>query len=182
VSLLRETGPVWLRGLLAVVAVLGLWGCDGDPSARPPGSPDLRSLALRVTGQDFQWIVRYPGADGRLDTADDLLDLHDIHVPAGTRVHVELVSRDYLYGFQIPDLGVNQIAVPDLRFSVDFTAAGQGEFPLRCDQFCGISKTRPDSRVVVHDAADFRRWMGGVAAKPKTSLIDDLIGEGATSQ
>ncbi|MCA9270279.1 MAG: cytochrome c oxidase subunit II, partial [Planctomycetales bacterium] len=36
---------------------------------------------VEVTGRQFEWRLRYPGADGVLGTRDDLFDVNDLHVP-----------------------------------------------------------------------------------------------------
>src|SRR3989304_3901724 len=39
---------------------------------------------IRVTGKQFNWVVTYPGPDGRFDTADAKTFLAEMHVPAGS--------------------------------------------------------------------------------------------------
>ncbi len=41
-------------------------------------APKVRPLA-EITGRQFQWVMRYPGPDGRLNTADDLVVVDDLH-------------------------------------------------------------------------------------------------------
>ncbi len=121
------------------------------------GLPD-GDLVIRVRGEDYQWHVRYPGPDGVLDTADDVLGLRDLHVPARKTVRIDLESADYIYGFRIPELGVNQMAVPELDFAAQLFAEEAGSHPLMGDQMCGFAHESLLGQVVVHAPADFVAW------------------------
>ena len=41
-------------------------------------APKVQPLA-EVTGRQFQWVMRYPGPDGKLHTPDDLIMVNDLH-------------------------------------------------------------------------------------------------------
>ncbi len=41
-------------------------------------APKVRPLA-EITGRQFQWVMRYPGPDGLLNTRDDLVVVNDLH-------------------------------------------------------------------------------------------------------
>jgi cytochrome c oxidase subunit 2 len=141
---------------LALAAALAP-GCD---AGAPP-----EALRVRVTGDEYQWRIRYPGSDGLLDTDDDVLDVQNLHVPVSTPIEVQLESTDYIYGFRIPDFGVNQMAVPELHFGASFVAAETGSYPLKGDQMCGFSHESLLGTVVVQTPSDFDRWQGRRAAE-----------------
>jgi cytochrome c oxidase subunit 2 len=142
---------------LVLVAALGLpAGCDDEaPIPLPTGG-----LTVRVTGDDFQWHVRYPGADGVLQTADDVVTLRHLHVPANVETTVELTSRDYLYTFAVPEFRIKEVAVPDLTITWTLPAAAPGTFELRGDQLCGYSHENLMGNVVVQPPEEFVRWLG----------------------
>lgn len=106
-------------------------------------------LEIEVTGTKFHWQIQYPGADGKLGTADDLYGDRVLHVPLEADARIHLRSRDYVYSFALPHLGLKEIAVPEMEFFLDFVAEQAGTFELRGDQLCGF--THPDllGRLVV---------------------------------
>lgn len=134
-------GPLWL-------AALGL-AC-GPGSAEPPAA-----LTLRVTGSEYEWHVEYPGPDGVLGTPDDTRGLQDLHVPVDTSISLELQSEDYVYRLRIPDLGVNEMAIPGLDFRAEFRPSRTGSFTLKGDQMCGFAHDTLIGRLVVYERADY---------------------------
>ncbi len=141
------------RRWLSAMALLAL-ACEGDAALR--WSDPLR---IEIRGGDYQWTVRYPGADGRLLTADDISAKQDLHVPLGTVIQIELESDDFIYSFRLPDFGVNQMAVPELTFKAEFYPTAAGSYPLLGDQMCGYSHPDLLGRVVVHEPDAFREWL-----------------------
>jgi cytochrome c oxidase subunit 2 len=142
----RATALPWVAGLS-----LALPSCSGPP-------PDPGPLQLRIVGEEFEWWIRYAGPDESLDTADDLVVQQNFHVPEDARVEIELQSRDYLYGFRIPALGVNEVAVPDLPMFARIEAPVRGSHALRGDQMCGYAHESLIGEVVVEPRSAFDRW------------------------
>ncbi len=145
-----------LAGLLACVAIAGC-----EPSA-DPGSSVMR---VRMTGEQFRWHIRYPGADGRLDTRDDVVTLRDLHLPSDTATVISLESRDYLYTLELPQLGLKQIAVPDLRFELRIDPAPEGSSDLLGSQMCGYDHPDLLGKFVVQSRPDFTAWLRKVRAE-----------------
>ena len=147
-----------IRRATLVLAILVAAGC-GLNAAEPAASTRPDPLVVRVRGEQYQWHVQHPGRDGRLDTADDIRGRRDLHLPDATNVRIELESGDYLYGFRVPELAVNQVAVPDLAFSAELRADAAGRYPLQGDQMCGFQHESLLGQVVVHDAAGYDGWL-----------------------
>ena len=99
-------------------------------------------LEIEVVGSEYQWEVHYPGPDGKLGTDDDEIGRRDVHVPSGTRARIHLRSRDYVYGFALPELGLKEVAIPELEFSLDVPPTQAQVTELRGNQMCGY--THPD--------------------------------------
>jgi cytochrome c oxidase subunit 2 len=145
---------------VAVAIALPLGPAEAARPAEAPveqaqSPPELR---IEITGYEFQWHVRYPGPDGELGTADDLLDRRHVRVPLGRDVELVLHSRDYLYTLALPHASLKEIAVPDLTFSIRLTPDSVGSFELRGDQFCGYSHPDLMGDFVVMTESDFERW------------------------
>ncbi len=73
--------------------------------------PNVMPLA-EVTARQFQWMIRYPGPDGRLGTADDLYKVNDLRFVKGQPVLIRLKSWDVIHSFYVPQLRIKQDAVP----------------------------------------------------------------------
>jgi cytochrome c oxidase subunit II len=133
-----------------------------------PGRPILPSpLMVEVKGENGRWHVLYPGADGKLETPDDVRGGQDIHLPARTRVRLELRSGDAIYFFGVPALGLNEAAAPDLRFALEFDTGQPGVFDVRQDQICGSSHPDLEGRLVVERVSEFTDWLEQLAkARP----------------
>ena len=147
-------------GVLAILLVTS--ACDTDvPAGVPPlwrHGPD-GWLTVLVTGNQFNWHITYPGADGILRTADDIQAIRHLHLPLDTRVRLSLTSEDYLYSLALPDWNLKEIAVPDLSFSLEFETDQIGRFELRGDQLCGFSHPNLMATVTVETSSDFNIWL-----------------------
>lgn len=114
---------------------------------------------VRVTARQFSWQFRYPGPDGRFDTADDLVLDNELHVPAGEPVVFALESRDVIHSFFIPNARVKQDAVPGRTVRGWFDAGKPGRYEIACAELCGISHYTMRAFLVVHDGPAYRRWL-----------------------
>jgi len=161
--------PAAAAWAVALLALLG--GCGekpvvepSDPAVErpPPAGPDIpipNPLIVVVTGDDYNWHLRYPGEDGQIDTADDIPALRHLHLPTGIAARLKLQSMDFLYTLALPHLGLKEIAVPDLEFWLEFETTTEGVFELRGDQFCGYAHPDLLGTLVVEPPADFQAWL-----------------------
>ena len=103
--------------------------------------PDEDYLEIGATGLQFQWVIRYPGADKKLGTKDfrlinnqnilgqdwlDVKNLDDFHagdivLPKGKKIRVRITARDVLHNFYLPHFRVKMDAVPGLPTFFVFT-------------------------------------------------------------
>lgn len=117
-------------------------------------SPDDKVLAIEVTGYEYNWYFRYPGKDGVLGTDDDEHTVQDLLLPEDTDVVLRLTSNDYLYSFSLPDLGLREVAVPDMSFELQFHTEGDQTLQILGDQFCGFAHDTLIGKVYVGTDAD----------------------------
>ena len=151
-------------GLVLAVAACGpADGCPAEAS-RAPAEP-IHELIVLVTGSKYRWHLRYPGPDGELGTPDDPRAERNLHVPADCRVRLELRSEDYLYGLRLPHLEMEEIAVPDLEFALEFESGLPATYELRGHQFCGFTHPRLLGHLVVESQEGFAAWLAGRAAE-----------------
>ena len=149
---------VWTAIPAVTVVALGLvsnhyWkeikGRDSIP-------PDAYPIAIHA--KQFEWQVTYPGADGKLGTADDFTVRNQVHVPVGRPIVVILTSEDVIHSFWVPVLRVKQDAVPGMTIRAWFQATVPGEYELGCAELCGMGHYRMRARVFVHSAAEYDAW------------------------
>jgi heme/copper-type cytochrome/quinol oxidase subunit 2 len=121
-----------------------------------------RPFELRVTGDEYRWRLRYPGPDGELDTADDLLTWRHVHLPADAEIVIDLESVDYVYTFYVPELDLMEPAVPGSPYALDFESGPPAVHDLLGSQMCGYTHPQLLGDVVIHPAEEFDRWLAGL--------------------
>jgi cytochrome c oxidase subunit 2 len=141
------------------------------------------ALLVEVTGQQFQWQIRYTGPDGEFGTtfdpdhidgvvnfigldradpagADDILTAGALHVVRGQPVRAILRSTDVIHAFHIPQLRVKQDAVPGLGIEIWFTPTVVGEYEIACAELCGLNHFAMRGFLTVHeDQAGLDQWL-----------------------
>jgi cytochrome c oxidase subunit II len=145
---------------IAVVS-MGPWLRLRAENRFPPAA-----IEVEVAAKQFEWNVRYPGADGVLGTEDDFISRNQLHLPVNRVVHVHLTSEDVIHSFFLPEFRVKQDAVPGMRIPVWFEAMQPGTFMLGCAELCGMAHYRMRGTVTIHEQDAFDRWhaSGGTIA------------------
>ncbi len=128
-------------------------------SATVESQQQPKILLIKVTGQDFQWHSRYPGPDGRFDTDDDVLAAAELHCPLDRQLEIELNSKDYVYRFALPEFGMEEIAVPDMTFTVRFIPDAAGIFEITGDLICGYAHDSLLGRLIIEPTGQFDTWI-----------------------
>jgi cytochrome c oxidase subunit 2 len=142
-----------------------MYGADGLAGPNPETNIDDDMLpTVEVTGRQWEWRIRYPGADGRLGTPDDIFDVNELHVPANQDVVVSLKSSDVLHSFFIPNLRVKQDAVPGMKIPVWFKVLREDpnvplDFEIVCAEHCGARHYAMKGRVIVHSAEEYQSFL-----------------------
>lgn len=142
--------------------------------------PPADAVVVEVTGEQFTWNVRYPGADGefgRTDpalisaenslgvdpsdpaAADDIHDLALIHVPVNRPVKVRLRSKDVLHSFFLPHHRIKQDAVPGMTIETWFVPNREGEFEIACAELCGFGHYQMRGFLRVVSEEEFERYL-----------------------
>lgn len=119
----------------------------------------VADYTVRVTGQQWAWIFQHPGADGRLDTPDDILTEDELHVVNDRTYHFELQSRDVVHSFSVPVFRLKQDAIPGRSITGWFHAIRTGTFDIQCSEICGIGHGVMAGRIVVEDEAQHASWV-----------------------
>jgi len=121
------------------------------------------AMTVEVTAEQFAWNIRYPGPDGKLGTADDLVTLNQLHFPVGRPLILELHSKDVIHSFFLPEFRVKQDAVPGMTTHIWLEATRVGHWEIACAELCGLGHFRMKGFVTVETAEEFERWMAETA-------------------
>ncbi len=123
------------------------------------------ALQIQVTGEQFAWNFRYPGADGKFGTPDDIITLNQLHFPVGKPVVVELTSKDVIHSFFLPEFRVKQDAVPGMKTHIWFEGNRVGHWEIACAELCGLGHFRMKGFVTVDTPEDYQKWLAEQAAE-----------------
>lgn len=150
----------WVLIPCALVMVLDLWidFRGADVWAKVKLSNPTPDLVVRVVGRQFNWIVIYPGPDGKFGTADDRKIDNDLHVPVNKVVRVILTGEDVIHSFYLPHLRLKQDIVPGREIPAWFEATKTGKFEIPCAELCGFGHSGMKGYLYVHSEADFKTW------------------------
>jgi len=114
---------------------------------------------VRVIAQQWAWSFVHPGPDQKLDTADDIKTVDDLHVKVDTLYHFKLESRDVLHSFSVPAFRLKQDAIPGRVITGWFQATKTGTFDIQCAEICGIGHALMPARIVIETQPQHTAWM-----------------------
>jgi cytochrome c oxidase subunit 2 len=126
---------------------------------------------VRIISQQWAWTFVQAGPDGRLDTADDVRTVEDMHVQLGRVYEFELHSRDVLHSFSVPVFRLKQDAVPGRVIRGWFEPTVAGTFDIQCAEICGIGHGLMPGRIHVRTAEQHQAWMTQAAATAVATAV-----------
>jgi cytochrome c oxidase subunit 2 len=146
---------------------MGTWASIKFRSAAPRVAP-----LAEVTGRQFQWVIKYPGPDGKLNTRDDLFTQSDLHFVKNRTALINLKSSDVIHSFFLPQLRIKQDAVPGITIPVWFDADTAGKYELVCAELCGWGHYKMRGNVTVHETdEEFQQWLDHKLAEQNQSQL-----------
>jgi len=193
VEMVWTVAPAAILVFLAVYQ-MGLWT---ELKTSKPGD-NAGAVPVRIFAKQYEWMFRYPGADGKYDTPDDLTTSKTLVVPVNRPVNAELRAMDVLHSFFLPNLRFKQDAVPGLtgriwfrpdRLSADrkpiLNSRGAETklefFDIVCAELCGSQHTSMSAKLYVVTDAEFAAWqkgeqvtLKGGAKIPKPTLMSEI--------
>src|SRR6202044_1956800 len=133
-------------------------------------APDL---TLKVTASQWHLNYGYPKSEGgfsfdslyvedkdlkpgqpNIITAD-----HEMVVPVGKVVELDVVSQDVIHSFSVPSFGVKIDAIPGRLNKAWFKAEHEGMFYGQCSNICGIDHAFMPINVRVVSQSDYEAWL-----------------------
>ena len=153
---------VILCDVVIIVAAIRVW--VAVKQTMPPADEEIR-----VIGQQWAWTFVHAGADGKLDTGDDIVTTDDMHVQVGKTYHFLLESKDVLHSFSVPVFRLKQDVVPGRTITGWFKPIKTGTYDIQCAEICGIGHGVMSGRIHIETAAEHEAWVAGhtpLAAAP----------------
>ena len=133
---------IWTAVPAVVMTVLVVRGLNAWNTVMADVKPDEDYIEIEATGQQFNWIIRYPGPDGKLGARDykltsannqlgmdfkdakgwdDAIPDQELYLPVGKKVRVRITAKDVLHNFYLPHFRVKMDAVPGMPTYFIFT-------------------------------------------------------------
>lgn len=167
--------------VMCVVAEGGVLGISMPAFAEVYGEPDKDAVTVEVVAKQFEWIVRYPGADGvfgavdhalvndarnpvgldKKDPAskDDIVLRGQLSLPVGRMVVIRLRALDVIHSFTVPQFRVKQDLIPGFLGRTQFVPTKAGQYELACAELCGLGHYRMRGFVNVKEEAEYQQWL-----------------------
>lgn len=156
---------------------------------------------FEAVGEQWSWSFRFPGADGKLGTADVanitydnpfgmtddpngqddvLVQDYELHLPMGSPIKVLLRSKDVLHDFYVPQFRAKMDLVPGLESYFWFTPIREGTFDLLCAELCGTGHYTMKGKVTVEAEEAFDEWLTNYPTFAETMPTEAAAGAGAS--
>jgi cytochrome c oxidase subunit 2 len=114
---------------------------------------------IRIIGQQWAWSFVHPGADGELDTADDIKAVDELHVEKDKVYHFKLEARDVMHSFSVPVFRLKQDAIPGRIITGWFEATKTGAYDIHCAKICGIGHGMMAGKIIIQSNDDHKKWV-----------------------
>jgi cytochrome c oxidase subunit 2 len=118
---------------------------------------------VRVIAQQWAWTFVHPGADGKIDTPDDIVTIDELHVQNDVLYHYRLESKDVLHDFSVPVFRLKQDAIPGREITGWFQPTKVGNYDIQCAEICGIGHGIMRAQLHVESPADHAAWIASAA-------------------
>ncbi|MBI2945417.1 MAG: cytochrome c oxidase subunit II [Candidatus Wallbacteria bacterium] len=149
----------WTLLPVVIFVVLGVTSADMWARMKDRNLFPKDAFTVKVTGRQFEWLIRYPGKDGLFGTEDDYETINDLHVPYDKPVRVRLTAQDVIHSFFLPELRVKQDAVPGLETEIWFEASRAAKTEIACAELCGLGHYRMRGSVTIEPLPQVLNWI-----------------------
>lgn len=183
-----EVAVTVVEMVLLFLLAVPFWANAADEFPDPE-----KSTVMRIIGRQFNWVARYPGADGKFganklelvaqdnplgldknDPAgkdDAVVEGSTMAVPVNKPVIAHITSLDVIHSFKVVALRMTQDATPGLSVPVHFVPTKTNSYMIQCSQLCGNSHYSMKGAFNVLSPEEFDAW---IKSKP-------TVGAGAVS-
>ena len=142
----REIEIGWTVATLFVFLFIFWWAGAQNLSAL---TPPRNSLQIHVVAKQWMWKVEH---------ANGVREIDELHVPAGRVVLIDMNSQDVIHSFYVPAFRIKRDVVPGRTEEIWFKPTVPGRYKLLCAEFCGTEHSHMTGQVVVMTPQGFARW------------------------
>ena len=158
--------------------------------------PEVKDpVRVEIVAEQFGWSIHYAGPDGKLGprrselvhfsnpigldredpaSADDVVMGNEMRLPVDKTVLIDLVSKDVIHSFFIPEFRIKQDAMPGLKIPMWITPNKTGKFEISCAQLCGFAHSLMRGDVYVQTQEEFDAWYKSrLATNPAATLASN---------
>ena len=140
---------VWSAIPLGIAMTFFFWGAKiYFRMNRPPDD----ALQVYVVAKQWMW---------KLQHADGMREINELHVPVGRPVRITMTSEDVIHSFFVPAFRVKRDVVPGRYATIWFQATKPGRYHLFCSQYCGTNHAKMIGWVEVMEPRAFQNWISG---------------------
>ena len=160
----------------------------------PTSNQDI--IHVRVVAQQYAWNIHYPGSDGlfgnlkselvdevsnpigldrsSFGASDDFFTINQFHIPVNKKIRIDLSTKDVIHSFKLPELRVDQDAIPGMTIPIHFEATMTSEqflkqmvgtpregkgLEIACAQLCGLGHYRMKGYLTVETEDEYNDWL-----------------------
>jgi cytochrome c oxidase subunit 2 len=150
---------IWTAIPAVTVVILGIMSNNVWTKIKGRNSAPADAMPVKVAAEQFEWNISYPGADGQLETGDDITVRNQLHLVVDRPVKLHLTAVDVIHSFFVPEFRIKQDAVPGMLIDVWFQPTKTGEYELACAELCGHGHYSMGARVIVHTQEAYDAWL-----------------------
>lgn len=124
--------------------------------------PEEKDLHIAITGRQWNWIFTYPGPDGKLYTADDVIinePNSTIHVPIHKNVVFDIRSVDVIHSVFLKEARFKYDAIPGRTITKWVQFHRPGKYELICAELCGVLHSKMRNFIMVESEEVFQQWL-----------------------
>jgi cytochrome c oxidase subunit II len=144
---------MWAAAVLIVLFLGSILVTTAAQAIQPPSHVETVDPTTILANPEFgkPAITRRPDGSVVVPVVAALFNFtpDPIEVPAGVPVTFRLTSMDVIHGFEVIGTNANAMAVPGYVSEFTVTFAKPGEYPIACNEFCGILHHNMVGKLVV---------------------------------
>lgn len=142
-----EVAMIGLPGLL--VAVFLYLNIKTINLVEPPHKNEIPEVI--VTAHQWWWEASYPSSN--------VVTANEIHLPAGKKILLKLLSADVIHDWWIPQFGNKMDMVPTQENYLWLNIKQPGEYYGTCSEYCGEQHAHMRLKVVAQNEIDYHNWL-----------------------
>jgi cytochrome c oxidase subunit 2 len=157
---------IYVGTVIALLTWVGAdaWNVEHQLEAVPPNAQ-----IIKVTGQQWFWTFEH---------ADGTKEIGELHVKQGIPYRFEIVSKDVIHSFNIPDFTVLMDAVPGRVNTMWNLFDVPGQYLIQCREYCGLLHYNMRAKLFVEPANSTSLIPG--QGQPASSAATPAAGAGTT--